>query len=230
MSAVTEQFCGLPIGAYDFDDDLIEAARRTRMVQIRTYRPQSTCIVLGKGSKPDLELNLDVIRKDGISVLRRKGGGCSVVLDPGNLIISQVLPVEDIQDNRRYFNSITQQIIVQLEKAGLAGAHQAGISDLAIGDRKIGGAAIYRTNKILYYSTTLLLDADLDLLDRYLKHPPREPDYRAGRRHSDFVMNVGREWKCRLLPYPDERSDEQFRRETSEKPHPAQRSDQTGRP
>jgi len=36
----------------------------------------------------------------------------------------------------------------------------------------------------------LLLDADLMLMDRYLKHPPREPAYRQGRSHLDFVMNM----------------------------------------
>jgi lipoate---protein ligase len=191
MNTNVEQFHGLSIGAYEFDDDLIEDARRTRTIQNRMYRPNSICIVLGKGSKAELELNLDSIRKDGVPLLRRRGGGCSVVLDPGNLIISRVLPVNGIGNSQKYFDLITQQIIARLEQSGLNGVHQAGISDLAIGDRKIGGAAIYRTNDILYYSTTLLLEADLTLIDRYLKHPPREPAYRQGRPHLNFVMNAG---------------------------------------
>jgi len=191
MATIVEQLCGLSIGAYDRDDDLIEAARRTRTVQSRVYRPDSVCIVLGKGSKPEGELNLDAIRKDGVPLLRRKGGGCSVVLDPGNMIFSRVLPVDGIRNNQKYFDLITQQIIAWLEHTGLKSVRQEGISDLAIGDHKIGGAAIYRTNDILYYSTTLLLEADLALIDRYLKHPPREPDYRRGRPHLDFVMNAG---------------------------------------
>jgi lipoate---protein ligase len=199
MNTMVEQFHGLSIGSYNFDDDLIEAARRARMPQIRIYRPNSICVVLGKGSKPDLELNLDSIVKDGVPILRRKGGGCSVVLDPGNWIISQVLPVDGIKDNRKYFGIITQQIIYRLEQAGLRGVYQAGISDLAIGGRKIGGAAIYRTNDILYYSATLLQEADLVLIDRYLKHPPREPAYRQGRPHLDFVINVGNLLQISLL-------------------------------
>jgi lipoate---protein ligase len=191
MNTIVEQFQGLPIDDYDSDDDLIEAVRRTRAMQSRIYRPDSICIVLGKGSNPEAELNLDAIRRDGVPILRRRGGGCSVVLDPGNLIISRVLPVDGIRNSQKYFDLITQQIIAWLEQAGLKGVHQAGISDLAIAGRKIGGAAIYRTNEILYYSTTLLLEADLTLIDRYLKHPPREPAYRQGRAHLDFVMNAG---------------------------------------
>jgi lipoate---protein ligase len=198
MSTPIEQFKGLFIGSYDLDDDLIEAVRRTRMVQGRVYRPNAASIVLGRGSNPELELNLEAIRNDGVAVSRRKGGGCSVVLDPGNLIISQVLPVAGIKDNRKFFDRITERIIAALKQAGLPHVYRAGISDLAIDDRKIGGAAIYRTNDILYYSATLLLEADLMLLDRYLNHPPREPDYRKGRPHLDFVMNVGERWNWRL--------------------------------
>jgi hypothetical protein len=28
-------------------------------------------------------------------------------------------------------------------------------------------------------------------IDRYLNHPPREPEYRQHRRHNDFVANIG---------------------------------------
>jgi lipoate-protein ligase A len=31
---------------------------------------------------------------------------------------------------------------------------------------------------------------DVSLIERYLKHPKREPDYRKGRKHSEFVTNL----------------------------------------
>ena len=52
------------------------------------------------------------------------------------------------------------------------------------------GSCIYRTRGLLYYSTTLLLDPDLELVERYLPHPPREPEYRRGRPHRDFMTSV----------------------------------------
>jgi lipoate-protein ligase A len=41
------------------------------------------------------------------------------------------------------------------------------------------------------YSATLLVDPDLDLVERYLAHPPREPEYRRGRPHRDFMGRLG---------------------------------------
>ena len=67
---------------------------------------------------------------------------------------------------------------------------QRGISDLALGDRKVGGSAIYREKGLLYYSTTLLIEPDVEGMERWLAHPPREPEYRAGRGHGEFVARV----------------------------------------
>jgi hypothetical protein len=41
------------------------------------------------------------------------------------------------------------------------------------------------------YSTSILLDADVGLMERYLQHPPREPDYRRSRPHAAFVRVLG---------------------------------------
>jgi hypothetical protein len=35
-----------------------------------------------------------------------------------------------------------------------------------------------------------LIDPDLDLIDRYLLYPPREPDYRSGRSHRRFMGSL----------------------------------------
>jgi lipoate-protein ligase A len=42
---------------------------------------------------------------------------------------------------------------------------------------------------ILYHGT-LLYDFPLPLISQLLRMPPRQPDYRAGRSHSDFVVNL----------------------------------------
>ena len=75
-----------------------------------------------------------------------------------------------------------------------------GTSDLALVEdatggttveRKVSGNALrVRRSGVLYHGT--LLDAfDLALVDRLLRHPPREPDYRGRRPHGDFIANLG---------------------------------------
>lgn len=169
---------------YDFDDDLLEEVAQDGMPRVRVYRPERLQVVLGRGSKPDMELQLDACLEDGVALLKRRGGGCSVVLDEGNVIVSAVLAMKGLG---RHFDRLSGWLIAGLEEAGIEGVRKKGISDLAVKDRKVGGACIYRSKHVLYYSVTLLVRPDMDRVERYLKHPPREPDYRQGRSHRDFM-------------------------------------------
>lgn len=175
---------------YDHDDDLIEALRRDGTAQMRIYQPDQNMVVLGRGSKPERELHLDVCNRDRVPVLRRHGGGCAVVLDRGNVVVSVALAARGIGDNQRHFARLSDWLIAGLDNLGFRGIRQDGISDLIINNRKIAGACMVRKKDLLFYSASLLVKADLSLMERYLRHPPREPEYRKGRRHTDFVTNL----------------------------------------
>ncbi len=178
------------IGHYAVDEDLLEHVRAGGKSQVRVVRPASRAIVLGRSSKPELEVKLEAASRDGIPVLRRRGGGCAVLLDPGNLVISVVLPIPGLSAIDTWFGRISRWLSHEFEEAGIPGVGQGGVSDLILGEQKIGGSCIFRSRGLLYYSTTLLVEADVDLIERYLAHPPREPDYRAGRRHRDFLGRI----------------------------------------
>lgn len=181
----------LQIANFIYDDDLIEAVQRDHRPCLRIYHLPQTMIVLGRGSKPALELDIATCMKDQIPLFRRRGGGCAVLIDPDNVIISLVLPAPGIGQSLWYFERISAWIASALKEVGLIGIHREGSSDLALGDRKIGGACIYRAKGMLYYSATLLVNPDISLMERYLCHPPREPAYRQSRAHRDFVQAIG---------------------------------------
>lgn len=176
---------------YDLDEGLIQAARDQGRAQLSVRAVPDVVVVLGRASKLELELHLDRCRADGVPVLRRRGGGCAVVLDPGNLVVSLALPVPGFGHVDRLWRGLTGWMLTGLETAGIEGVYQDGISDLVLADRKVGGAAMYRARDLVYYSTTLLLEPRVDLMERYLPHPPREPDYRRGRTHREFVGGLG---------------------------------------
>ena len=183
----------LPTRPYDHDDDLIRTARDEQTSRVRVYGWPDVAVVIGRGGKQALEFHRESIIEDDVTVYKRSGGGCSVVLDPGNLIISSGLPLPGVGGITSAFNAISNWIIKCLDDSGVPGVTRQGISDLTIGEKKIGGSCIYRTKGVLYYSTTLLVDHEQALVDRYLKHPPREPEYRQGRDHRRFMTSLAAE-------------------------------------
>jgi lipoate---protein ligase len=179
-------------GPWDLDRGLIEAVQEDRRARAAVYPHPDIACVVGHGGDPWRETRPDLLARDGVPLRRRRGGGCAVVLDPGNLVCAAVLPWPGIADITRGFAVLGAFVADALATCGLPGVRQAGTSDLALGDRKLGGSCIWRTRGLLYYATTLLVDPAWDLIDRYLPHPPREPAYREGRPHRDFLTSLRR--------------------------------------
>ena len=151
---------------YEGDEALLDAALRTRGPQLAIDRHPGVAVVLGRSGRPEVEVHTARVRADDVALLRRRGGGCAVVLDPGNLLVSLGLPLEGVGGITTAFAAISAWLAGSLAACGVPEVRQEGTSDLAVGDRKLGGSCVWRTRGLLYYATTLLVAPDLDLLDQ----------------------------------------------------------------
>lgn len=189
-TAITMQYQKQEIPKYPYDRDLLQSDIHDGKLY-KIYRLDTTCIVLGKASSVETELYLDKCLEDEIPLFSRQGGGCAVVIDPGNIIVSAVVSGNGaLPSIKKTFKGFVTWIIDGLKAIGINGIYQAGYSDLVYNDRKIGGGCLYIGRNIRYYSTTILVEPDISLMDRYLKHPPREPFYRRKRSHKDFISSI----------------------------------------
>lgn len=176
------------------DEDLIERVRTGDPWTYRSWEPEEMVVVLGRGNKKEQEVCEEHCQQDNIPILRRRGGGGTVVLYPGILVISLVKIVKHQYQFKNYFQQINAYIIEALKTLGIAGLNQQGHSDICIHDRKILGSSMYRSKEILFYTASLMVSNQLDIIDRYLKHPSKEPEYRRGRTHQDFLTTIAREY------------------------------------
>ncbi|MBM3317938.1 MAG: hypothetical protein FJY75_08790 [Candidatus Eisenbacteria bacterium] len=176
---------------YDRDDDLLAPFAPGEAPRARLYRPLAPAIVLGRASRPERELHVEACLADAIPLYRRRGGGCAVLLDPGCLVLSLALPLPGLGGIHEAYDRITSWLIEGLADLGIWGVRRRDACDLALGDRKIGGACIYRRSGLLHYAAALLEQPRVDRMERYLQHPPREPRYRRGRTHREFVGRLG---------------------------------------
>ena len=183
----------LPIALVN--DDLLEQYERLGRPLVRIYEPREVLVVLGAGRKAEEDVLQELAAADGVPLRRRRGGGGTVVLSPGQAVLALVTEVSSPFGNREYFRAINQWIREALEELGIPAAliQDRGISDLAMGERKILGTSLYRRRRLLFYQGSLLVDNELTLFDRYLRFPSRVPDYRRGRGHGEFCTTLTRE-------------------------------------
>ena len=152
--------------------------------------PDKTYLILGRSNNVENSLIQNRLKKDSIKVFKRPSGGETVVLTPKTLVISAVIISEEFKNTRKYFKIFNQKIIDVLEKHGIDGLSHKGISDITLNNRKVLGSAIYRTKGKLFYHSVLNISEPVSTIEKYIKHPGREPDYRNGRKHSEFVTSL----------------------------------------
>jgi lipoate---protein ligase len=165
----------------------------------RVWIPQSPLLVLGYSQDPEAELYLDAVTADSVVVYKRRGGGGAVWLDGGVVCVAIRFSRREgfgIHDYFREGNGLLARVV--RDSFGIE-ALPRGISDLAVGERKISGSSLYMPRECALYLASILVSTPPDLLDRYLRHPSREPEYRGGRSHADFVVNLS-ELDARATP------------------------------
>lgn len=174
------------------DEDLIEHVRGGIPWTYRLWEPEQVVVVLGRSNKAAVEVYEQRCQEDEIPILRRRGGGGTVILSPGMMVISLVKQVQHQLYFQEYFRQINMLIIDALQGLGIQELSQQGHSDLCLRDRKILGSSMFGSKNLIFYTASLMVTNDLALIDRYLKHPSQEPDYRQGRSHQEFLTTINR--------------------------------------
>lgn len=172
---------------------LLEAEGSERPIEtLRLWQFADAAVVIGRGSKIAGEVDLDYCRGASIPVLRRCSGGAAIVAGPGCLMYSVVLDLK-LRPELRKVDEAHAWVMSRLAAAVRQQLEQVtwqGTCDLTFEGRKFSGNSLRIARHHLLYHGTILHDADLERIAMCLKTPPRQPDYREGRSHGDFVTNI----------------------------------------
>jgi lipoate---protein ligase len=158
--------------------------------QFLIWSPDKKYIVLGASNCLEESLIIENVIEDNIPILKRPSGGQTVLLSPDNLILSIVFTGRKKVHSKELFYKINSILISALEEAGLTNLSNSGISDISISGKKLSGSAIYKSSEKLLYHVVINTGEPSSTFERYLKHPVREPQYRNGRKHKDFITSL----------------------------------------
>ena len=165
---------------------------------LRFWESPTHFVVVGYANKVASEVDVAACHADGIPVLRRCSGGGTVLQGPGCLNYALVLRMDGHHDLESITSAncyIMKRNAAALSKILAKPVSAEGFTDLALEGRKFSGNAQRRKRTHLLFHGTFLLNFDLGLIERYLLAPSREPEYRHGRKHRDFLraVAIGRE-------------------------------------
>ena len=174
------------IHPYPTGEDVVDPS----VAPCRVWIPEQPMLVLGYSQDVEREIHLASAETAGISIYKRKGGGGAVLLTQGVVCVAlrfQRKPGFGIAEYFSAANGMIQTVFKNEWKVDLV---PRGISDLAIGDHKALGSSLYLPRDHALYLASILVNAPLSLFDQYLRYPSREPEYRRGRNHGDFLRNL----------------------------------------
>ncbi len=154
---------------------------------LRFWECAQPAVVMGRGGRIEEQVRVEACEADGVDVLRRSSGGGAVVLGPGCLNYSLVFSLQRLPRWRNVRQSL-REILSRMTDA--LGAEICDPSDLTWQGRKVSGNSQRRTAGVLLHHGTLLYDFDPELVSRYLLEPKRQPEYRRGRTHAQFLGNL----------------------------------------
>lgn len=151
------------------------------------------------------------MRRQRVRLVRRFTGGGTVILDEDSILVSLIVRTADLEARSgagaadgpggaeadppalfpralmRWSEGFYRGVFAPLSTGGAPFA--LSDSDYTFGPLKFGGNAQYITRGSFLHHTSFLWRFDRERM-ACLKHPPKEPEYREGRAHGEFLTTL----------------------------------------
>ena len=120
-------------------------------------------VVIGRNQNPWKECRTALLAEEGGRLARRLSGGGAVFHDLGNLNFTFLMPAAD-------YDLLRQLTVIEraCQSLGIPAA-RSGRNDLLADGRKFSGSAFYKHAGKAYHHGTLMVDVDLEMVQRYLR-------------------------------------------------------------
>lgn len=178
------------------EEALFRADRRSWFVTNEWDRTEDSklanAIVLGISGKVAEMVDAERAAHAKVPVIKRFTGGGTIVCDVDTLFVSFIIADGVLPEVQPYPDPILQWtggVYADALRACGASGFAIHANDYCIDQLKFGGNAQAISGKRWLHHTSLLWQFDHERMS-LLKMPPRQPEYRKGRMHGDFVRGL----------------------------------------
>ena len=122
---------------------LIEADEGRGPPLVRFWKPADYAVVLGASRRLREEVHVNACRDDGVPIFRRSSGGGTVLIGPGTLNVTVILP-ETAGPGLSAVDAAQRHVLDRLARSirqAVPPVEVRAHGDLVLGDRKCGGSA-----------------------------------------------------------------------------------------
>ena len=169
---------------------------------LRTWEHPTHAVIIGKGNTITAEVHQDICQQDNIPIIKRCSGGGTVLIGPGCLCYSLILPLTFHPQLTTINGSntwIMHRMATGLSQHLKQKVTVKGFTDLCLNTQKFSGNAQRRLKKSLLFHGTLLYNFDLSLISKYLPYPSLSPSYRKQRDHKAFITQLPTTTESQLI-------------------------------
>jgi lipoate-protein ligase A len=166
----------------------------------KVWVPKQSYVVLGRSQHPEKECLLENIEQDNIPILKRQSGGGAVLLSSGCMCLSIRFSNQNSLGIPHFLNKGGHLLVDFLQSEHNINTEIRGSGDVCLEGKKILGCSLRMIRGWCYYSCVVAIEDIVGSVERYLGHPSKEPEYRSGRSHKEFMTHLNSNPHTRLLP------------------------------
>ena len=145
-------------------------------------------IVMGSSQKAHQVIDEAKARQKNIPIIQRYSAGGCVILDKDTLLVTLILNKKEVGINL-FPETIMKWTENFYQKTLAIPSFELTANDYTILNKKVGGNAQYIKKDRFVHHTSFLWDFNPDHMN-ILIHPPKEPEYRAARKHEEFLTTL----------------------------------------
>lgn len=144
---------------------------------IHLYRRRPPSVSIGYFQSARQVADLEACHRDGVPLVRRISGGGAIFTDEHQLVYALTWKPPAPIKAEEGLAMACGAVVRALHRLGVEGARMSGVNDVLVGEGKVSGSAQVVRRGVHLVHGTVLVDADMVALERYLL--PQEP---GGRR------------------------------------------------
>ncbi|KPL01266.1 MAG: hypothetical protein AMJ91_00460 [candidate division Zixibacteria bacterium SM23_73_3] len=189
---------GQPKTCYEnlsLDEIISRCCARLSLVTLRFWRVNGASVVVGYGNECAKTVDIVACKNSRVRIIRRFSGGGSVFLSEKCLNYTIIIP-QTLSNGLRHispsFQAINGMVVDTLKEFQLPAKVEED-TDVAVNSRKIAGSSQSRRWGVLCHQGTILIESETENIEKLIKNPTKQPKYRNGRTHKDFLTSLKQE-------------------------------------